>query len=179
MTSKQTEVPQISKKTVQPYKDVKTGKFGENGAKVKPYYFIGIDTGVNTGFAVWSTEMRKFMYIDSLMVHQAMDLVKEYAFNHVVKVIVEDPRLRKWFGSADSRQAKSGAGIREGVGSVKRDANIWEDFLTDNKIPFEMAHPLKGATKMNAEAFKRVTKYEGRTNEHSRDAAMLVINRNY
>lgn len=140
--------------------------------------FIGIDAGTKTGFAVWNTAQKRFGLIGTLMIHEAMDMVKELMSSGTkVKVIVEDSRKRKWFGNADARQAKSGAGIREGIGSVKRDCVIWEDFLTDNKIDFEMVHPIKGGTKLSADVFKRSMKYEGRTSEHSRDAALLVYGR--
>jgi hypothetical protein len=57
---------------------------------------------------------------------------------------------------------------------VKRDCQIWEDYLTDLRIPFEMVAPKNNATKLTAEQFRRITGYEGKTNEHGRDAAMLV-----
>ena len=63
----------------------------------------------------------------------------------------------------------------QGVGSVKRDAKIWEDFLTDIGIPFEMTHPKNSVTKLNDLSFRKLTKYSKRTSEHSRDAAMLVF----
>ena len=37
-----------------------------------------------------------------------------------------------------------------------------------------MVDPTNNRTKLNAEQFKRITKYQGQTNEHNRDAAMLV-----
>ncbi len=64
---------------------------------------------------------------------------------------------------------------QQGAGSVKRDCKIWEDFLTDLDIPFEMVAPRKGMTKYSAAAFKKLTGYEGKTSEHARDAAMLVF----
>ena len=83
-------------------------------------------------------------------------------------VIFEDARLRKWYGS------KSDAKL-QGAGSVKRDSSIWEDFLKDKGIPFQGIHPLQGLTKLTSVYFKRITKWDGKTSEHSRDAAMLVI----
>ena len=65
----------------------------------------------------------------------------------------------------------------QGAGSVKRDCSIWEDFCKDYGIPFWAKPPVKGATKVSADYFKMVSHYQGRTSEHSRDAAMLVIGR--
>ena len=83
-------------------------------------------------------------------------------------VRIEDARQRRWLGN-------KGREALQGAGSIKRDATIWEDFLTDKKIPFEMVAPSRNSTKLSAEVFKRLTGWQGRTSEHSRDAAMLVF----
>lgn len=133
-----------------------------------PIYAIGIDTGVNTGFAVWDCQKKQFHTIKTLQIHEAMEIVSQmHALQQVKIVRVEDARQRKWFG-ADANNKKQGAG------SVKRDAKIWEDFLKDKKIPFEMVAPKNNKTKMKAPQFKSLTKYSGLTSDHSRDAAMLV-----
>ncbi len=41
-------------------------------------------------------------------------------------------------------------------------------------MTFEMVHPIKGATKLKANFFKKITGITERTNEHSRDAFMLI-----
>ena len=65
----------------------------------------------------------------------------------------------------------------QGVGSVKRDASIWEAYLTDLGVWFEMVAPKRNLTKITHETFVNMTKWKGRTNEHKRDAAMLVFGR--
>ena len=140
---------------------------------------IGVDPGVNTGLAVWDTWLKKLTEVSSLTILDAIEHVKELYITEGsrVFVIVEDARKRKGFyGRADSAQAKSGAGIREGVGSVKRDCSIWEEFLTRERIPFEMRYPRN--TKEDAAAFQRLTGWAGRTNEHSRDAGLIVFGMN-
>ena len=74
---------------------------------------------------------------------------------------------------------EQGQGGIAGGGSIggSRDATR-EDFLTDKKIPFEMVAPSRNSTKLSAEVFKRLTGWQGRTSEHSRDAAMLVFGLN-
>lgn len=143
---------------------------------------IGIDTGVHTGFAVAFDhgEGGVLQKVESLSITQAMQSVLELEDEHDLKDImlyIEDARKRTWFGGADARQARSGAGIREGVGSVKRDAQIWEDWCTEQGLNFKMIHPAANATKMKAVEFTRKTGWTGRTNEHARDAAMLVFKR--
>ena len=143
---------------------------------------IGIDTGVHTGFAVAFDhgEGGVLQKVECHSITQAMQNVLEYEDEYELKdlmLYIEDPRKRTWFGGADARQARSGAGIREGVGSVKRDAQIWGDWCTEQGLNFKMIHPAANATKKKAVDFKRRTGWTGRTNEHARDAAMLVFKR--
>ena len=129
--------------------------------------YIGIDTGVNTGWAAWSKEERRFFKIETIMIHEAILRIDNLKTHYSLLVRIEDARLRKWF--------KGGKEKAQGVGSVKRDAKILEDFCKDKGIPYEMVAPKNNKTKVTAEYFKRITGWEGRTSTHSRDAAMLVV----
>ena len=129
---------------------------------------VGIDTGVNTGIAVWDMKWKMLTMVETVKIHRAMELVRLFTIDNVIKVRVEDARQRKWFGSAGREKL-------QGVGSVKRDAVIWEDFLTDLKVDFEMVAPKNNSTKMDAKTFKAMTGYNGSTTDHGRDAGMLVF----
>ena len=135
---------------------------------MKQYRFIiGIDPGVNTGLSIWNPQTQLFVEVTCVPIHKALE--KVFYTNHLntIFVRVEDARLRKWYG-------KVGREVLQGVGSVKRDCKIWEDFLKDMNIDHEFAHPLKGGTKWTAEQFKKYTGWSGQTNEHGRDSALLV-----
>lgn len=134
---------------------------------------IGIDPGKHTGVAIWDTREGRFLSLDTLLIHDALDLVRGYANinNRDMQVVFEDARQRTWYGKGDTN-AKA-----QGAGSVKRDCTIWEDFCKDYDIPYWAKPPVKGATKVSASYFKMISHYQGRTSEHSRDAAMLVIGR--
>lgn len=138
-------------------------------------YFIGIDCGVKTGLAVWYKPVRIFSLIKTYKIHEALKYVEEAntGFPGQIYVRVEDARLRKWIPPGKDDKAERGR--REGAGSVKRDAIIWEDFLTDKGIPFEMVAPKDNKTKVSAAYFKQLTGYKEQTNEHERDAALLVF----
>lgn len=138
--------------------------------------YIGIDTGVNTGFAVWDTEKQAFDRIECLKIHAAMKIVlNTILVNPFIETVVrfEDARQRRWI--PDTHDIRREMGRRQGAGSVKRDCQIWEDFLSDNGVRFEMIAPKNNATKMNGDVFKNLTKWPKRTNSHERDAAMLVF----
>lgn len=143
---------------------------------IKKYkYYIGIDTGANTGFAVWFRDKKELMCVDAIKIHIAMDrvFILNKANPGLIFVRVEDARLRKWIPR--QKDAKTESGRREGAGSVKRDASIWEDFLKDLGIDYEMVAPKDNKTKVDAVYFKRLTGYQGSTNGHGRDAGMLVF----
>lgn len=134
---------------------------------------IGVDTGTHTGVAVWNSEENEFIDIKTLMLHQALQLVITMCQmwkRENVMVLFEDARQRKWYGH-DADAKKMGAGY------VKRDAVIWEQFCTDYGIAFRALPPAKGATKLDADYFKRLTGWSKRTSEHARDAAMIVFGR--
>lgn len=145
------------------------------GAKrKKKMIHIGIDPGDNTGFAAWDTRVGAFVEVETYPLHKALDRVKKLAWetHGGVHVVFEDARLRKWFAPEHSRSEYRGKLM--GAGAAKRDAKIWEEFLTDYGIPFTAHKPQAGGTKWDKEYWQKVTGWTGRSSEHSRDAALLV-----
>ena len=135
--------------------------------------YIGIDTGVHTGIAVWNSERKEFAVVDTKKIHEAMNFVYGYVDSDIpFQVRFEDARQRKWIPMSKNMTAELGRA--QGAGYVKAHCQIWEDFLTDYRIPFEAIAPRRNLTKLSAEQFERITGYKGRTSEHARDAAMLV-----
>lgn len=137
---------------------------------------IGIDPGTHTGVAVWDTKERRFLSLETLPIHQALDLVCKWQQDCkdrdvAMDVTFEDARQRTWFGKGDTNAKLQGAG------SVKRDCSIWEDFCKDYGIPYWAKPPGKGMTKVTSDYFRTISGYQGRTSNHARDAAMLVIGR--
>lgn len=136
--------------------------------------YIGIDPGVNTGFAVWDSSRREFVEVSSLRIDQALERTLDiFRADPLVKVIFEDARQRKFFEK--EKNLSEYRGKLMGAGSVKRDSTIWADFLEAHHISYWAKPPQKGATKLSAERFAALTRWTKRTNEHARDAAMLVF----
>ena len=129
--------------------------------------YIGIDPGVNTGVAIWDSNSKKFLSIETMPILEAISKVNVY---RDAVVIIEDARQRKWFGN-------SGKERLQGAGSIKRDCQIWQEFLESNEITHYWVAPKNNKTKLDAMQFKQITGYVGRTNVHGRDAAMLVYGR--
>ena len=134
----------------------------------------GIDPGVNTGLAIWDTSARMLLEVRCCGIVEAMayllDLHHERRINMIV---VEDARQRRWIPrERDLRQVK---GRAMGAGSVRRDCSVWEEFCKFYGIEFNPRPPRNNVTKLSALQFQSITGYDRRTNEHGRDAAMLVF----
>lgn len=145
---------------------------------MKTEIYIGIDPGVNFGFAVWSAKENAFSEIESLDFYDGIKKALLYAselkgFGVAVKVRFEDARLRKWF--TDGNGGKEAKGKAMGAGAVKVLCSIIENELKKAGIEFDAVPPKNNRTKLDAKTFKKITGWQGRTNEHSRDAAMLVF----
>ena len=130
----------------------------------------GIDPGVKTGFAVWSRVEQRLTTVETVGITRAMTLIRTMADAETLhSVRFEDARMRTWFG-ARGREALQGAG------SIKRDCSIWQEFLQGLVgVPFLPVSPQAKGAKLDAQAFKRLTGWQGRTSEHGRDAALLVF----
>lgn len=131
---------------------------------------IGIDPGVNTGYAEWDTDAKRLACVESMRIDEAMTLVLQlHHAGTLGKVVFEDARLRTGYFGPNSRAKQQGAG------SVKRDCTIWEQFCKGWGIAFQAISPAAKGAKLDAARFERVTGWSERTNEHGRDAAMLVF----
>ena len=130
---------------------------------------IGIDPGVHTGLAVYSEG--KLQLVESCTAVKAECFVLKAAKEvDSIILLIEDARQRTWYGS-------KGREVLQGVGSVKRDCQRWEEFCSHHEIDFKLIHPKNNKTKLKAAEFKKITGWNGRTNEHGRDSAMLIFGR--
>jgi len=135
---------------------------------------IGIDPGTNTGIAVYNIKSGALVLVETRMIHRAMQYVLlRWDEQKSIKVYLEDSRNI-------SRGGKNAAFMAQGAGSIKRDCSIWEDFLKDYGIEHQFIRPGKNSKlKVTADYFKKVTGWQGRTSNHSRDAAFLCYGRNH
>lgn len=138
-------------------------------------YYVGIDTGTDTGLAVW--DGAGFTDVRTMKIHRALKYVADLAAEHPgeVCVVIEDANKRKWIPQEANIKQRVGRAI--GAGHVQRDATIWRDFCEDLGIEFIATPPRPGMTKWNPEYWAKVTGWKGRTSNHARDAALLVFGR--
>lgn len=132
---------------------------------------LGVDPGVHTGLSEWNRNAKCFISIKTVSIHNA--LLRIHDMRKLIEVYMEDARLRSgYFGSRGNHN-------HQGVGSIKRDCGIIESACIDWEIPIHLIPPQaqKGLTKWDAERFKKVTEWSGRTSVHARDASLLVWKR--
>ena len=82
--------------------------------------WVGIDTGVNTGIAVWDSGKRELLSLDTVTIDEALfrvlGLVAEY---QDIRVVVEDARLRRWVPDTHTMSARRWrAALAPGLSSV-------------------------------------------------------------
>lgn len=144
-------------------------------------FIIGIDGGINTGFAVWDTEQKKFIQISTTKFWTVFTLIEVICVVHPkdkIVIYVEDPTQNKPVWRRHGMKNHEYQKKCQSVGSVKRETTLLIEGLRIKGYEVKAIRPQKGShTKMKADAFKKLTKYEGRTSEHGRDAAMLVFQR--
>jgi hypothetical protein len=143
---------------------------------------VGIDPGTNTGFATWDPLAFKLGIVEAVQLHRALESVAALQATiplGSLLVMFEDCRLLRMRGGRMAiEEGKYGSAVLQGVGSVKRDCNIWEEFLEDKGIPYRSKLPTKASLKWSAEKFEAITKWGKRTNGHARDAAVIVYGMN-
>ena len=132
---------------------------------------IGIDPGKQTGFAVYSVAQKRLTTCCTMGIVEAMDSVRGLLNTNSAEIEVwfEDARQRKWIPKNKGRE------VLQGVGSVKRDCTIWQEFCEFHHIAFRMIPPGQLTTKLKDGPFRKVTGWDGRTSNHARDAAMIVF----
>lgn len=141
-------------------------------------YIIGIDPGTKTGLCIYYRPEKRICVLTSGTLLQCLFLLKGGAWwdrinNDQVFIRMEDARLRTWVPRQKTESRERGR--REGAGYVKAHCAIWEDWFKIVGIPYELVAPMNNKTKVDAEYFKKLTGYDKRTNEHERDAGMLVV----
>lgn len=127
---------------------------------------IGIDPGKTTGFAF--CEDGELKLVISTDFWGCIQLIEDCTD---ATVVVELPNTKHvWHNGATSKRAVQRTGVN--VGSCIREAELIVEYLNKKGREYIAQKP-RG--KKNADEFKRITGWKGRTNQHGRDAGMLVF----
>jgi hypothetical protein len=131
---------------------------------------IGIDPGVKTGFA--QAINGKLVRLETTDFWEVYEGVKAMWSINDVAIHIEDTNDLPVFHHGANRKAQGAIG--RNVGEVCREASLLiQGFerLGYNVIP----HRGKRSKKVDHKTFCRITGWKGRTNQHQRDAACLII----
>jgi hypothetical protein len=132
-------------------------------------FFVGIDPGVNTGLAIFDRKAKKFITLETLTAVKAenylLNMEPEQTF-----FVVEDARLNVRKKDHTSMPQAVGAG------SIRRDSQRWEEWLSFYGFSFIMIRKRKTYDRFikDAKAFNGLTGHEGRTSEHARVAGIMA-----
>lgn len=130
---------------------------------------IGIDTGVKTGFAYSEDGQLQDVSTETILTAQDRALtLLDFVGHDELLVCIEDVRQRKWVDPRAGRERL------QGIGSVKRDCSIWQEFCERHDIKHLLIPPANISTKLSAKKFKEITGWDKRTSEHGRDAGMMI-----
>ena len=138
---------------------------------------IGVDPGTHTGIAAWIPSKRILVMCESDGIIGAQQTILDFKAqkNVEIEIWIEDARKAGRGGKYASAKAQKNANSKaQGAGSVKRDSAIWEEFCKYHQIRYSKLAPNRRITKLNKDQFALRTRWQGRTNEHGRDAGMLV-----
>ena len=131
---------------------------------------IGIDPGVNTGIAVY--EDGELHLLQTIEPHQIAWYFSQYQVEPLF-VVFEDSRLQShvWVPSQSKGIA---ANIARKVGMVDAWCYLIERVCDEYDIAYMRISPKAKGGKVDAELFKKVTRWDKRSNQHERDAAMVA-----
>ena len=131
---------------------------------------IGIDPGVNMGVAIYEDgELIDLLTVEPLGL---VDIINAYAA-HPLFIAFEDSRLQShvWLPSQSKGVA---ANISRKVGMVDAWCYMIERLCKYYDVAYMRISPKAKGEKLNAEDFKHITGWTGKSNQHERDAAMVA-----
>lgn len=129
---------------------------------------IGIDPGASTGLALYEAgELRE---LHTIAPHQIAWWIADLK---VQKVIFEDSRLQShtWKRGKTIAETKK---IARNVGQVDAWCHLIAAVCKDLGVPTLGISPKGKGAKIKDEEFRLTTGWEGRSNQHARDAAMVA-----
>jgi hypothetical protein len=139
----------------------------------KARYIIGIDPGIVCGFAAIDKQVGKLSTVQSCKLHEMFELLTA-AYPLGVMVYIENPNTWVPFKNVSKEVMEM---KRAGAGAVKQTYKHIIEFLEDNSIPYHSTRLQGNYKKVTAKWFKQQTGWDKPTNEHGRDAALLIMGR--
>lgn len=137
-------------------------------------HVVGIDAGKDTGLAAWDTSEKRVTEILTLNFWGTyFHIIEKYSAVDTI-VIIEDPNLNKpTFNRSWVKSAKANTAVSQNVGGVKRETHLLAEGLSAYGFTVYAVRP--GTKKWDKDTLKMYTGWAGRTSQHGRDAAKLIV----
>lgn len=127
---------------------------------------VGIDPGLSTGMAF--VENGKIMRLETFSFWEAIAEIQKFPF--AVYVVELSTTSHVWHREAVNKSAIMKTGFN--VGKCTREAELIIDYLNKYGYIVQSKNP---QGKKTATQFKEITGWTGKSNPHTRDAAMLAF----
>ena len=138
----------------------------------RPYAVIAIDPGVTTGFAHVDLASSEVMYVQTLNFWEAYEQILEEDRGHVFVVIESSKPVKHIWQKPGGANGRVMGAVGRSIGENNAHAELLAEGLRRKGYYVKTVNPSR--TKLDADTVKRITGYEGRTNEHNRDAIMIA-----
>ena len=131
---------------------------------------IGIDPGSNTGAALYRDgELRALRTIAPVEIHALiLKLVPDV-------VVFEDSRLQSRVWTGNKLRPGAASKVARDVGRIDAWCDLIEAACKPLRISCHGVSPKGKGAKLDAAQFRRATGWDGRSNQHERDAAMCAF----
>lgn len=138
---------------------------------------IGIDPGVNCGWAEFDTVEKKFKVVETISMAEAIirlvESDKKIWGDFLVNVEAPQGNKPVFADKLKGQNLSKSLKIAQNVGQNKSNSILLIEICQKLKIKVNAIVPK--TEKWDAPAFKKITKYKGRTSQHSRDACKLCF----
>ncbi len=129
---------------------------------------LGIDPGVNTGVAIFKAgSLHALLTIEPHMLPALIDMHKPG------RVVFEDSRLQTHVWTR-GRTMAANCKMARNVGEIDAWCRLITAVCGELKIAAHGISPEQKGAKLNSMQFRQQTGWEGKSNQHERDAAMVA-----
>ena len=158
-------------------------------------FLLGIDPGRNTGIAIIDRDKKKLVKLDTLNFWETVKVLDDFtayiypkddmigfvfeASEIQLEVVIEDPNENSFIYNQNVAKLSKQAAmtVAQSVGRNKEQAFLLIDYLEKKGIKYKTVRPRNrnnGGGKWTSEYFCKMTGWQGKSNEHNRDAARLI-----
>ena len=130
---------------------------------------VGIDPGVQCGMAAFTDGK-----LTGLWTCSGLSMLRYLCEAEISQIVMEDSRLQSFVWNATGKTRSPAMKVARSVGGVDKLCSLIEEVAVSRNIKLLSVSPLDKGSKVRAEAFREITGWQGKTNQHERDAAMVA-----